>query len=248
MKTARIPQLLQRLVSGLRLGAGQRSPTKHQALQVLIDRRIEIDCVIDVGVLHGTDELISAFPDVKHYLFEPVEECNEQIALSYANLDYELINKAVGGHASDENLYLHLSGKAGDLQTSATVRSDAKGQNVRSVPMISLDAYFKDNHALTRPLLKIDTDGHEMSVLSGAAELLRRCPIAIVEATVDKLPQITDFFGKHGFTIFDVAEPCYYDDALWQVDLIFVRNDIHEANFERIGGDGHNAEKYSIFK
>lgn len=248
MNIARFSQFLRRFVFGLRQGVGQRSPKKDQALQVLIDRGIEVDAIIDVGVLHGTDELISAFPNVKHYLFEPVEECNEQIAQSYADLEYELINKAVGAIESGEAQYLHLSGEAGDLRTSAMVRPNANGQNVRAVPMTSLDAYFKDHHTLKRPLLKIDTDGHEMSVLSGAREVLRRCPIAIVEATVDKLPQIADCLSTQGFTLFDMAEPCYYDDALWQVDLVFVRQDIHQCHFERIGDDGHSAEKYSIFK
>jgi len=235
-------------VSELWQGAEHRAPKKLQALQVLIKRGIVIDAVIDVGVLHGTGELISTFPNVKHYLFEPVVECNEQIKRTYAQLDYELINKAVGASESSENQYLHLSGAAGDIQTSATVRSHEDGQNVRPVPMTSLDAFFKLDHSHERPLLKIDTDGYEMSVLSGATEILRQCPIVIVEATMDKLPQIAEFLSQQGFRIFDMAEPCYYDDALWQVDLMFVRNDIHGTNFERIIDTGYSAEKYKIFK
>ncbi len=44
---------------------------------------------------HGTFELMTAFPDLPHLLFEPVEEFFPRIATGYAKIKHELIKVAV---------------------------------------------------------------------------------------------------------------------------------------------------------
>ncbi len=61
----------------------RRGPIKHQALQVIVRRGIQIGTVLDVGVLNGTPELKAHFPGAFHMLFEPVVEFNAEIAQTY---------------------------------------------------------------------------------------------------------------------------------------------------------------------
>ena len=92
--TANIPNAREKLVDfvrqlGRRLGLSTqtRSPKKLEAFRVLKRRGVRVDAVVDVGVLHGTSELIDHFPGVHHYLFEPVDECRDAIERVYAGLE-----------------------------------------------------------------------------------------------------------------------------------------------------------------
>ena len=71
-------------------------------------------------------------------------------------------------------------------------------------------------------LLKIDVDGGELLVLRGAAGILDRVAIIIVEATADSLSGIVQFAEVHRFRLFDIVELCYCGNQLHQCDLIFV--------------------------
>ena len=48
-----------------------RGSSKLEALLTLRDL-LPIPAVIDVGVREGTSDLVRAFPDVTHYLFDPL--------------------------------------------------------------------------------------------------------------------------------------------------------------------------------
>lgn len=58
----------------------RRAPLKQDALALLVQRGVPAGCVLDVGALNGTPELIRAYPDVPHILFEPVAELHDAIA------------------------------------------------------------------------------------------------------------------------------------------------------------------------
>jgi FkbM family methyltransferase len=226
-------------------GAGSRSPRKLEALWMLRERGVRITSVVDVGVLHGTPELVDVFPDLPHILFEPVSECAYRIEKVYRNVDYTLVQKAVGER--DGHCNLRIRGEAGALTSSAHVER-APGEDVRSVELISLDTFCAQAGPIDDGLLKIDTDGHEEAVLQGGGEFVGKCSVVIIESTNANMNKILDLMFGMGFLIFDIVEPCYYDGALWQVDIIFIRKDIMEMNFDTISDKGVDFSKYEIFK
>ncbi len=85
-------------------------------------------------------------------------------------------------------------------------------------------------------LLKIDIDGHELRVLKGAVETLKKCSIVIIECHSSQLVQRISAVQAAGFTLFDLAEPCYYDKLFWQCDAIFIRSDLAASNFRQLVG------------
>jgi len=224
----------------------RRAPKKVQSLRVLRQRVTPVSTVIDVGVLHGTTELRHIFGDARHYLFEPMVECAPVIKMAYAGCDHVLIHKAVSDE--DGEVTLKVSGEPGSVRAGAVVApGETKGAE-RTVQRISLDTYFSGGAGLEGGcLLKVDTDGHELNVLKGAVRLLPRCSIVIVEATASALPEISGFMQAQGFVIYDMVEPCYYDESLWQVDLIFISSALHAELFETIADQGYHSEKYHIY-
>jgi FkbM family methyltransferase len=213
-----------------------RGPLKNQALAVLKSRGVPVETILDVGVNTVTPELVAAFPDKHHVLFEPVEEYAEGIARHYARVPHELVRAAVSDTAGTVTLKTASKLQGQGISHAGMVAGPATEGDMRSVPMLRLDDFVRERRLAGPFLLKVDIDGHEMKVLRGAAETLKACSVVIVECPHHSLPERLAHLMKAGFRLFDLVEPCYYDKVFWQCDAVFVRQDLFEQKFQPLGG------------
>jgi FkbM family methyltransferase len=222
-----------------------RGPFKRQTFDILRSRQIPVRTVLDVGVLTGTPELLEAYPDRMHVLFEPVAEFAATIEQVYRNTPHRLVQAAV----SDTSGETHLSTKTimAGLGISHSYMTDAAEPSLRTVPKVCLDDYLRQNPVEPPYLLKIDIDGFEMKVLHGATEALKQSSIVIIEVTVYDLVERIGYLQQAGFRLFDISEPCYYDQSLWQGDAVMIRNDVHSRHFETLDMN-FDETKYQIFR
>ena len=218
-----------------------RGPIKAEALSVLRARGVPVATVIDVGVLHGTKELISAYPDCEHILFEPVEEFAEEIGRAYAGISYRLISAAVSDRSGTTRF-----ATASIIPGLAVSHGWMAEGGSRTVPMISLDDYLKVNECRAPFFVKIDVDGSEMQILKGAKETLKRTSVVMIETLVDSFAERVSFLQIAGFRIFDIVEPCYYDSGFWSADALMVKSDIYAERFRDISVD-FDLSKWEIF-
>lgn len=225
-----------------------RGPIKNQAFRVLRNRGIHIGTVLDVGVLTGTAELMAHFPQALHMLFEPVVEFNPEIARNYRRIAHEIVNVAVSDSTGEALLEMyHMIDVPGhDFSHSNVTSEPAEGRAHRTVPRTKLDDFLKDRELPEPYLLKIDVDGHELAAIAGATETLKKCAVVMVEATIEELPERISAIAAHGFTLFDLAEPCYYDNAFFNCDAILLQSDLHKRHFAQFD-DNFDHSKYTMF-
>jgi FkbM family methyltransferase len=222
-----------------------RSPLKRESLRILRERAIPVVTVLDVGVLKGTPELLEAFPDIPHLLFEPVSEFIEHIEKAYAGTPHRIVSCAVSDRSGEVSLGT-VSIIPG-LPISHAFMTEIPAQATRTVPMISLDDFLSTNPAAAPYLLKIDIDGHEMKVLRGAGATLKQTSVVIIETPVGAIVERLAFLEQAGFRLFDLTEPCYYDESFWCCDAVLIRRDIHDERFADIRRN-FDVAKYQIFK
>jgi FkbM family methyltransferase len=214
-----------------------RSPRKDETLKIIKDRGIPVGTILDVGVLHGTGELMGAWPAVKHVLFEPVAEFAEKIRSNYARIPHELHTVAVGDSDGEVTLKTQALIQGMEISHSKMVDGQAGSEpGTRRVPKVRLDTFLK-GRSLPEPfLLKVDVDGAELQVLRGAAETLKRCSVVIVECVGPELVQRIQAVQAAGFQLFDLSEPAYYDKVFWQCDAVLIRKDLHQKHFKQLTG------------
>lgn len=77
-------------------------------------------------------------------------------------------------------------------------------------------------------LIKIDTQGSEIDILTGGIEILKKSQYVIIECSVMeynkggcRIGDVFEFMNKYKFQMYDIVDLNYKDDDLCQVDLTF---------------------------
>ncbi len=192
----------------------------------------QIKTVIDVGVGNGTESLYAGVGAAQYYLVEPVPDTKGVVQKIADRLDAKFFNIAASDVDGEIEFYLHE-----DVTGSSTLKQieqDGRinGQLIR-VPCRRLDSIITEG--IQQPcLLKIDTQGAELSVLKGADGLLKHIDAIVCEVSFHQFrhdaPEVGDVilrFKEYGYVPYEILEGHYrsIDSALAQVDIVFVKVD-----------------------
>lgn len=191
---------------------------------------VPVASIVDVGIQHSTPVLMSVYPELHHYLFEPVEEYYSFIRDNYSNFSYSLIEAAVSDF--DGNLTLQTEKKTRGDEISHSYLSEIQTKSTRSVRSLTLDKYFSGSQIQSPFLLKIDVEGADVPsrILAGAEKVLEKASVVVIEMTVDKFLDRSSLLEKAGFDLWDLCDLCYYGNCLWQTDAVFVKREIKQKN------------------
>ncbi|MBI2404294.1 MAG: FkbM family methyltransferase [Gemmatimonadetes bacterium] len=187
--------------------------------------------VIDVGVADGTMDLYRAFPDARHVLVEPVEECRRYlhaICRQFPRVEYVL------AAAAREPGRLVINVHQDVARSSAYWESDYLPGCVttREVPAVTLDQIRRERALEPPMLLKIDVQGAELDVLAGADRTLDDTEYVVLETSLFEffrggplLDEVIRYLSSRGFAVYDVLALQYrpFDGALTMVDVGFVK-------------------------
>lgn len=168
------------------------------------DRRPAV--FLDVGANFGTHSLLMVANGIPTFTFEPNPTCHEHLrTLFQANgLTPRLETVALGQEAGETTLWFP-PGQTWHGSTDASARTrleDGVKWISHPVPLRTLDSYLPEMPE-GRTLVKLDTEGTEALVLSGAGTLLtQRRPLVIFESLPDTPRQeLWDIFATHGFQL-----------------------------------------------
>lgn len=180
--------------------------------------------IIDVGVMEGTPFLYKSFPKAKFVLIDALQESEAQVAARWGGkIVYDFHCTALGAEAGTVALDVVSDGLA---RSTLNARLDGHaGQDARrEIPIVPLDDIMA---AYEGPFgLKIDTEGHELSVLQGATETLRHCEFVITETSIKKrfeggyrFSDAVAFMSSQGFEVYSflsgLTRAPRFSDVLW---------------------------------
>ncbi len=206
--------------------------------------------VFDVGANRGQTyiHLRSWFPDAPVYCFEPAKET------------FEKLKQTVGDDARAEAHQVALaskSGRAGFTTGLGTgnhiVKSDTdSAQEKTEVEMLTGDQFCQRHDISEIDFLKIDTEGYDLDVLLGFADMLRHGCIDFIQ--VECSPNLDNRFHVHLERFIHFLHPFNYrlchliepvrrvhktDQELrgiWYCNAVFAR----EVDAPRLRRDGNN--------
>jgi hypothetical protein len=135
------------------------------------------------------------------------------------------------GESEKTSVELHVA----DSSTSLLKDGESDKFPIERFPQTTVDAAVSAHYGGRAPdLLKLDVQGYELWVLKGSEKSLPGIRVILAEVNlldihegVPLLHEMTSWLAQRGFVAYDICgltrRPL--DDALWQVDMIFVRQD-----------------------
>ena len=163
--------------------------------------------LFDVGLNEGrySKKLLSTFPTSRIYGFEPgAATLGRAKARLAAGADIVLEPMAVSDADGEIEIYDYAD-KDGSSHVSPykevlTEQHHAIDTVSYRVPCVSLDRYFIDHGVVEIDFIKIDTEGHEISVLRGCSKLLQEGRIGVVQFEFNEMNVISRTFLRDFYT------------------------------------------------
>ena len=201
-----------------------------------------VTSVIDVGASNGCWSVRARqyFPKAFFFLIEAQKAHEKSLRIlknSDNTIDFEIVA------AGDTNGELFFDGT--DLFGGAASYQAFNNKKTLIVPVKKIDTIVTD-HGLKPPfLLKLDTHGFEIPIFNGAQETLKDTEIIIVEAynfklrnepTCVRFCELCSFLEEKGFRCIDIVDLMnrkYTDMAFWQMDMVFVRGNRSEFEYNQ---------------
>ncbi|MGW2957102.1 FkbM family methyltransferase [Streptomyces sp. NPDC001220] len=164
--------------------------------------------IADVGAHVGYFSMIAAHasPKARVHSFEPVDQIHSRLSVNVRSNGVQNVKLHQAGVSSEPgwaDISVRFSGNL--LSTGSTLEGAAPDAQLKRIQLVTLDEVFADTKL---DLVKIDVEGHEMSVLRGARQVLRRDrPTLVMEALVDAdLDDLVGQFEPLGYDVHWIAE------------------------------------------
>ncbi len=190
------------------------------------------DTVIDVGAAFGkwSLEANKVFENSDYILLEPVEEYQKVLKdLENQNKRFKYLKLGANSKQGEFEFNLH-DDLVGSSLKKEVEGGDVDGKSIK-INCDTLDNICKDRLDKTF-LLKLDVQGAELDVLAGAEQVLRQTECLVMEVSLFKsfedgidFYDVVKYMKERDFVLYDIFSFLYrpYDDALCQVDAIFVK-------------------------
>jgi FkbM family methyltransferase len=193
--------------------------------------------IYDVGASDGSwsKDIYEVLPDASFYLFEPlVDRVPAYKAIMAENLESHSafhLNKCALGEENGERLINIFPNIVGS--TALEIATEGLDITQVKVPLFTIDKAIQE-FSLPKPnVIKIDTQGFELSILKGAMETLPTVDVLFLECWLYRaygkntplLTEIADWLLAFNFRLWDVGDN-YRDDkgVLTALDCIFVNS------------------------
>jgi FkbM family methyltransferase len=206
------------------------SPMTMEGMLQKLSCRVAPASIVDIGAARGEWTRLAkrVFPHSRVLMIEPLTENASALQRTASECDHvEFTIVAVGD--KEQEITFHVTD---DLDGSG-VYADP-GPSSRRIWQTTLDVLVS-KHGLHGPLLiKFDTHGYEMPILTGAKRVLESVQCVVMECynypvspTAIPFWEMCARMSDLGFRVADFADPLFRprDGALWQFDLSFLRED-----------------------
>jgi len=201
-----------------------------------LSRLLQPRTLIDVGVGYGTRPLYEAIPSADLILIEPLIDYEDAIAKILKSRNGRVIYKAVGN--TKGVLKINVDTANLELSSFADRTPMTQSGNIleqREVEVTTLDLIFEECHPVKSPIiLKIDTEGNELSVLEGAKSAIQSVDCVIAEVSIAKrfensyeCEDLIRFMSENGFYLYSFLFVAHVigEDRPRFSDVVFMRKE-----------------------
>ncbi len=188
--------------------------------------------ILDVGANHGswTREAVQYFPRAHYTLIEPQDQLKIHIQeLIDCGFHIHWINAGASDHAGI--LPLYILGPDHSSTFLQAPRTESESVRTIEVPLRTLNEIVASSGLPVPAMVKIDAEGLDLKVLSGASELFGKTEIFLVEASIAQADfantalAVIQKMSEVGYRLIDITDMNRSPNhgVLWLCELVFLR-------------------------
>lgn len=188
---------------------------------------------IDIGANVGAWSRMARriFPGTKILAVEPQQNLQAQLRETAQKLGDVTIAQTLLGAKPAASVPFYVYEYSG--MSSVLPDAESKPVATTSVDMVTLDQLVASTKFPPAQLMKLDVQGYELEVLRGGEQTLASVEVVLMEVTLLRLykgapilHEVVGFMADCGFSVYDFLSERRrpLDEALFQTDLLFVRN------------------------
>lgn len=187
--------------------------------------------IIDIGAYTGewTLSVKNIFPNAHFLMIEPQgskRENLEKVCIKNTNVCY--CNNILGASSGKTIIFHEMETASSVLTEHHDVEAKLTNKITATLDQVADQYGFKNTE-----FIKLDTQGYELEILKGGINMMSKAECILMEVNLidihQQCPLLHDavmFMNDHGFLAYDI---CSFtrrplDKALWQTDMIFVKN------------------------
>jgi len=206
-----------------------RVPDMEWSLRNLYANGFRPKNILDIGAFEGEWTLMckNIFSDANYLMFEAQESKANKLQLLKSNqIDFHI---GLLGPVSNEKSKFYIN----ETVSSALPESAKENQAFVEIPMYTVDQVLSKKGIDKTDFIKLDVQGFELEVLKGAENTLKQAEVVLMEVSLIEINkgapliiEVMNFMNDRGFLCYDICSIVRrpLDSALWQTDLIFVKN------------------------
>jgi FkbM family methyltransferase len=209
----------------------------YAQIQSLKKRGYKIDVIYDIGARHGewSSQFMFAFPNSKIFMFEANSSCEKELKKTGYPYYINVLSCEDG-----ESRTFFTNDSTGDslFKENSEIYDDATAVEVTTSTLYKV---VQDNKIPAPDFIKIDTQGSELEILSGADSLLSSVNAVYLEAPLveynkgaPNIYEYISFMKGHQFFLLDVCELHYGSNGIIQMDLLFVRDLVDNSVLKKL--------------
>ena len=191
---------------------------------------IDLSVIYDIGACTGnwSEQISTILPNSRFILFE----ANKNYIPSIKNKGFEYHEVALS-NPGRQSVNFFDGNNSGDSYYKETTEWYRHQKSI-NIQCKTLDQMVT-KHQLPFPnFIKIDTQGSELDILSGASFLNRvdlvytECPIICYNKGAPSIQEYLDFFKRRNFIPIDIFQIHRDEETLLQVDIMFMQKSAKE--------------------
>lgn len=198
-------------------------------------RGFEISTVYDIGANGGNwslDFKSTILPNSEFILFEG----NQSHSIYLKNTGFKYFTAILSNPGREYVEFYSTKGTGDSYYKENTYIYD----NIEpiKVPCTTLDYIIKTNNLPIPNFIKIDTQGSELDILSGASSIINtvdliytECPIVSYNSGAPGIQDYLNFFKNINFIPINIFEIHRFEETLVQVDIMFMRKETKDLIF-----------------
>ena len=191
---------------------------------------IDLSVIYDIGACTGnwSEDISSILPNSKFILFE----ANKTYIPYIKNKGFQYYEVALS-NPGRKSVNFFNGNNSGDSYYKETTEW-YKNQDSVAINCKTLDTMVKQHNLPYPNFIKIDTQGSELDILSGASFLNRvdlvytECPIICYNKGAPTIQEYIDFFKRRNFIPIDIFQIHRDEETLLQIDIMFMQKSAKE--------------------